>query len=391
MCPPPPPTHPPTHTHHHHHHHPPTHPPTHLPWSRPCLCGTTTSTLIASRCAPRRRCRWGRCGGCGSAGAAATAAAVAAAAAATAAVAAATTSSAPAHALPSPRQYPVPPPPCRLWARGKGGMIFGDLPPYEAFPIGGTNSVRGYGEGAQMGGQAALPPGAVGCGSHPLRIALHHRIPQRVSITRGPLPPRPSQHQRNRRRGHRAQLRGGQRRAAGAPVLPGGGDAVWGLGQRPGQRGQHPWRPCGVARQARWAARAGWGGVGWERRRRGRERRERRERRHPEISAPAFTGTRRGRGGKPGVSGGRGVGGVDGAVQAGAPGVRRTAPAGKEGSPHAVEHAAALRCQPLIAPAPPNALSTLRCLPPPSSPLRRQRVWLRGGRAHRHPHRPAAP
>lgn len=26
-------------------------------------------------------------------------------------------------------------------------MIFGDLPPYEAFPIGGTNSVRGYSEG----------------------------------------------------------------------------------------------------------------------------------------------------------------------------------------------------------------------------------------------------
>lgn len=28
-----------------------------------------------------------------------------------------------------------------------GGAIFGDLPPYEAFPIGGTNSVRGYSEG----------------------------------------------------------------------------------------------------------------------------------------------------------------------------------------------------------------------------------------------------
>ena len=27
-------------------------------------------------------------------------------------------------------------------------MIFGDLPPTEAFPIGGTNSVRGYAEGA---------------------------------------------------------------------------------------------------------------------------------------------------------------------------------------------------------------------------------------------------
>ena len=28
-----------------------------------------------------------------------------------------------------------------------GGAIIGDLPPYEAFPIGGTNSVRGYSEG----------------------------------------------------------------------------------------------------------------------------------------------------------------------------------------------------------------------------------------------------
>lgn len=28
-----------------------------------------------------------------------------------------------------------------------GGGIIGDLPPYEAFPIGGTNSVRGYSEG----------------------------------------------------------------------------------------------------------------------------------------------------------------------------------------------------------------------------------------------------
>ena len=27
-------------------------------------------------------------------------------------------------------------------------MIAGDMPPYEAFPLGGTNSVRGYAEGA---------------------------------------------------------------------------------------------------------------------------------------------------------------------------------------------------------------------------------------------------
>ena len=30
----------------------------------------------------------------------------------------------------------------------KGGAIFGELPPYEAFPIGGNASVRGYGEGS---------------------------------------------------------------------------------------------------------------------------------------------------------------------------------------------------------------------------------------------------
>jgi outer membrane protein insertion porin family len=35
----------------------------------------------------------------------------------------------------------------RLWACAKGGAVVGDLPPYEAFPIGGTNSVRGYAEG----------------------------------------------------------------------------------------------------------------------------------------------------------------------------------------------------------------------------------------------------
>lgn len=36
----------------------------------------------------------------------------------------------------------------RLVVTTKGGMIVGDLPPYEAFSIGGTNSVRGYGEGS---------------------------------------------------------------------------------------------------------------------------------------------------------------------------------------------------------------------------------------------------
>ena len=34
--------------------------------------------------------------------------------------------------------------PLVLYLKGKAGLIHGDLPPYEAFPIGGTNSVRGY-------------------------------------------------------------------------------------------------------------------------------------------------------------------------------------------------------------------------------------------------------
>ena len=34
--------------------------------------------------------------------------------------------------------------PISLHLKGRGGHVFGDLPPYEAFPIGGTNSVRGY-------------------------------------------------------------------------------------------------------------------------------------------------------------------------------------------------------------------------------------------------------
>lgn len=34
--------------------------------------------------------------------------------------------------------------PVTLHLRGRGGAVRGDLPPYEAFPIGGTNSVRGY-------------------------------------------------------------------------------------------------------------------------------------------------------------------------------------------------------------------------------------------------------
>ena len=34
------------------------------------------------------------------------------------------------------------------------GAVFGDLPPYEAFSLGGTNSVRGYGEGSLGTGRA---------------------------------------------------------------------------------------------------------------------------------------------------------------------------------------------------------------------------------------------
>jgi outer membrane protein insertion porin family len=46
--------------------------------------------------------------------------------------------------------------PLRLWVSGKGGAIVGDLPPYEAFPIGGTNSVRGYNEGGVGSGRNYL-------------------------------------------------------------------------------------------------------------------------------------------------------------------------------------------------------------------------------------------
>eukprot|EP01026_Neomeris_dumetosa_P006040 TRINITY_DN11878_c0_g1_i5.p2 TRINITY_DN11878_c0_g1~~TRINITY_DN11878_c0_g1_i5.p2 ORF type:complete len:309 (-),score=41.55 TRINITY_DN11878_c0_g1_i5:299-1225(-) len=41
----------------------------------------------------------------------------------------------------------IPKGPFDLLLLAKGGGVFGDLPPYEAFPIGGTNSVRGYQEG----------------------------------------------------------------------------------------------------------------------------------------------------------------------------------------------------------------------------------------------------
>lgn len=37
-----------------------------------------------------------------------------------------------------------------------GGTVIGDLAPHEAFPIGGTNSVRGYDEGAVGSGRSCV-------------------------------------------------------------------------------------------------------------------------------------------------------------------------------------------------------------------------------------------
>jgi hemolysin activation/secretion protein len=37
-----------------------------------------------------------------------------------------------------------------------GGTVVGDLAPHEAFPIGGTNSVRGYDEGAVGSGRSCV-------------------------------------------------------------------------------------------------------------------------------------------------------------------------------------------------------------------------------------------
>lgn len=50
--------------------------------------------------------------------------------------------------------------PLTLMLRGRGGCVLGDLPPYEAFPIGGTNSVRGYGEGGVGSGRHYVEAGA---------------------------------------------------------------------------------------------------------------------------------------------------------------------------------------------------------------------------------------
>jgi hypothetical protein len=40
-----------------------------------------------------------------------------------------------------------------LHVRARAGSVQGDLPPYEAFPLGGTNSVRGYAEGGVGSGR----------------------------------------------------------------------------------------------------------------------------------------------------------------------------------------------------------------------------------------------
>ncbi|TVU16416.1 hypothetical protein EJB05_39977, partial [Eragrostis curvula] len=50
--------------------------------------------------------------------------------------------------------------PARLLLRASGGHVEGNFPPHEAFSIGGTNSVRGYEEGAIGSGRSY----AVGCG-----------------------------------------------------------------------------------------------------------------------------------------------------------------------------------------------------------------------------------
>eukprot|EP00249_Psilotum_nudum_P019651 c27360_g1_i1 orf=78-2258(+) len=46
--------------------------------------------------------------------------------------------------------------PARCIASFSGGTVIGDLPPHEAFPIGGTNSVRGYEEGAVGSGRSCI-------------------------------------------------------------------------------------------------------------------------------------------------------------------------------------------------------------------------------------------
>jgi len=46
--------------------------------------------------------------------------------------------------------------PITLNLKGRAGSLWGDLPPYEAFPLGGANSVRGYAEGGVGSARAFL-------------------------------------------------------------------------------------------------------------------------------------------------------------------------------------------------------------------------------------------
>ena len=59
---------------------------------------------------------------------------------------------------------------------GKAGSIIGDLPPYEAFPIGGTESVRGYSEGGVGTGRSYA------AGTAELHFPLLKQLPFEVGL-----------------------------------------------------------------------------------------------------------------------------------------------------------------------------------------------------------------
>lgn len=63
------------------------------------------------------------------------------------------------------------PGPMQLVLSSKGGSVFGDLPPYEAFAIGGTSSVRGYNDGS------------IGTGRKYVVGSAEYRLPIRPGIT----------------------------------------------------------------------------------------------------------------------------------------------------------------------------------------------------------------
>ncbi|MEW5298241.1 MAG: hypothetical protein WDW36_001386 [Sanguina aurantia] len=60
------------------------------------------------------------------------------------------------QSLPLPVDRPLQVGPVAVLLRARAGSVLGDLPPYEAFPIGGTNSVRGYSEGGVGSGRHVL-------------------------------------------------------------------------------------------------------------------------------------------------------------------------------------------------------------------------------------------